>query len=284
MAPLRPGFNKPVTVVALILTLGGLALFMYALLSTSIGYSGLINHGLLGLGLLCAGVGLLLFSGVLTWDAIKGLATDNEPLSQTALTFTKEVGTLALNIACMGVALLFLAVGLIGLFDHAEDISHVVIYAIISGASVAAGIGFLVWRHRHPHPLPRLGTLAMLLFMCVLGIGFALSGALYASETAHDLASGPRSAACYLSGYEASEPTGRYRALSPTTFNLEFTDEHGQPAQITISEQDRETLGEIITVLEAGYPHILTYYPETRIYVSLENGTATTNNPASGSR
>lgn len=265
VAPGTPFSRKIIAIAGIALLLLALAGVLVGMQSTSVGAEGLRNHGILGIGFACLGASVFLFGIVLASDAWSRRPRGKEAILEYLTTFLAETGKLGVTILIYGGGAI-IALGSLSSFDRADSAFDVVFRLIIMIACIAV---IVAWRRRnkkHPRSYNTVGPIGLVAFMaalCVLGV---LGGAMVISEYASDRANGPQTVLCRLSDVEENRPSGRYRALSPTKLEIEFTSyENESIHQVAISEHDREALKEII---DSGGICYLTYYPASKIFVS----------------
>lgn len=268
---MRPTALKKMPVfTATVVLFSGFALFMYSLFATTVGFTGLVNHGLQGLGFICISLGMLGFLIIVVIQEARAASNDGTPFLQAVAAFMKEAGVLVLNIVCVG-GPVFVFLGALTALDEANSISKQIFVITIMALCLAAAAGFLIWRHRHPRALSSVWHVLLVLFFAALTIAFFLAGVVIAGESERDLTTGPRTITCYQSDIERVKSTGRYRSITPDTFHFQFTDEAGRTTDLTIAEQDYEVGLSIIEAMEnsADPPWIqLTYYEHSSLFVS----------------
>lgn len=267
VAPGTPFSRKAILISGVVLLFASFAAILFGMQSTTVGEEGLRNHGILGAGFIGFGVTMLLFGSVFAMDAWTSRPRGSEAVRDCAIAILSETGKLGATVIIYGGCAL-VALGALSSLDRADSTFDVVFRLAVIALCIAA---IVLWRRRnkkHPRTYQTIGPFWLILFMLAMAALGALGGSMTFSEYAADRASGPQTSLCWLSGVEENRPSGRYRALSPTTLEIEFTAlEDGTSRRVSISEHDRTALEEIV---DSGGTCYLTYYPASRIFVSAE--------------
>lgn len=267
VAPGTPFPRKVILISGVVLLFASFAAMLFGMQATTVGEEGLRNHGILGAGFAGFGVAMLLFGVVFAMDAWTSRPRGSEAVRDRAIAVLAETGKLGTTVIIYGGCAL-VALGALSSFDRADSTFDVVFRVVVIVACIAA---IVLWRRRnkkYPRTYKTIGPLWLILFVFALAALGALGGGLTFSEYAADRMNGPQTSLCWLSDVEENRPSGRYRALSPTTLEIEFTAfEDGTARTVSISEHDRAALEEIV---DSGGTCYLTYYPASRIFVSAE--------------
>lgn len=261
-------WQKVFMVACLVGIVLGMVLVIYGEFSTSVGFVGVIDHGLSGAGFLLFGVGMTAILLVLATKAWKerpryggAHAFEGKQAHPALQAFVRETGVVALNLVCY-VGSVIVALGALTGINHAP-----VLALTIMAVCIAVFVCYRVHRSRHRFTYHYFNTLSMLAFCATLAIAGLLGGGLIVRDAVLDATEGPHSTTCYLSDFEEHQPSGRYRGLQTTELVITFTTLDGNDVRVSIKEQDRAMLAEIAAIDGVAW---LTFYPRTQVYVSAE--------------
>lgn len=264
----HPSFPRAaVALVGAVLLFVSLAAVLFGIQATSVGEEGLRNHGILGAGFACLAAAMLAFAVILASDAWADRPRDAEAVRSCTVAFLAETGKLGASILVYGGGAL-LALGVLSSFDGVDSVPGAAFRLAVMAAAIAA---IVAWRRRnksHPRTYDAIGPIWLIAFLFGMAALGAFAGATVLSEYVSDRASGPQTTLCRLSDVDENRPSGRYRFLSPTTLDMEFTSlDDGRTHRVSVSVRDKEALSAIV---DSGGVCYLAYYPATRIFVSAE--------------
>lgn len=262
MGLLRPDFaltEKLLAIGGLVALFGGFGALMVGEFAPSVGFQGLVDRGIGGGGLLAMGIGVLCFVPLILRDPWRARPRTAEGRRELAREATLEAAVVALNLVCYAGTTIF-ALGALTALDRAP---------FAAGAAIALCIAaFALYRrhrkkHRRSYELVKpLGIVAFMLAFAAFAGAF---GALRASDAVADAIEGPREQRCLLSDFEEQRPSGRYASARSADLVVEFVAENDETVRVSIKEQDREALRQIV---DAGGVARLAYYPRTEVFVS----------------
>lgn len=264
MAFLRPDLvlaEKALAIGGLVALFGGFAALIYGEFAPSVGFQGLVDQGIGGAGFLAMGAGVLCFVPLVARDPWRARPRTSEGRRMARRKAAREACIIALNLVCyVGTALV--ALGALTALDRAP---------IAAGATFVLCIAtFLLYRRhrkRNRQTYELIKPIGIVLVMLAFSAAAATAGGLQASRAAADTLEGPRKQTCVLSGFDEHRPTGRFASLSTAELVVEFIGEDGQSVRLSIKEQDRAVLRQIV---DANGIARITYYPRTGVFVDAE--------------
>lgn len=258
-------WQKILTVIGIVLLFGGFAALLFGEFSTSTGSAGLIHRGISGAGIMADGLGIICYIVIFVADIWNTRPRDAAE-RRTALAYgIRELRVVGLNLVIYGGCTL-LALGTFAGLDGATP-RHLIGATIIIVVCIAAIVLYRRYRKKHPFAYEYVPSRALLLFMFAIAVFMLFAGVSTTAEALADAIAGPKTVACQLSDFNEDEPSGRYRSFQATNLDLEFIDESGEIVSVSIKEQDRAVLSQIV---DTGGNCYLTYYPHTKIFVQAQ--------------
>lgn len=268
--PYRSGWRLVVLVVALVGLFGGFALIMHGEWATSVGTAGLLNRLCTAAGFFLFGFALVGFFAMFASERWASRASTREERAVRFRRTLREFAVVCPNALVYG-GTVVLALGGLSSLDRADGAAQVVFVVFVWAACIALFALYRRHRKRHAVSYDSVGQLALLAFLLGLGVFGFLAGLMEGDGVLADLAEGPRTETCVLSGFDADEPTGRSRVLRQTVLQVEFVNAEGRTVQVSVAEADRDMLYDVV---EAGGAVSLTYYPRTQVLVSAQPAVA----------
>ncbi len=263
MALLNPSFStwqKACAVIGALMLFLGFGALVYSEFSTSVGFQGVVNHGISGISFGVMGLSFCLFTILLGFAAIESITEDPANQQSSARDVFRELGVIALNGVC------YLGVPIFALGSFVALDTATVPAAIAIALCVMAFVLYRRHRKRHKMEYRFFKPFGVVLFLAAFVIATAVMSVIISSEAIVDALSGPRTANGSLVDLEEDRPRGRGSFARAATVNLKFASSE-EVVSLSVKKQDAATLQQFI---DAGSYARLTYYPRTGVFVSVE--------------
>lgn len=263
------GWQKVSLIVAGLAVLVSLALILYGDWGSSVGRAGLFSRLSTAAGFFLFGLSLAGFFAVFAGDLWRNRQTCLRDGSWVRWLWLRELAVVLLNILVYG-GIFILAMGALSSLDGA-DAAHIAVVVVVWALCIA---GFAVYRRhrkRHRATYDAIGPVALTAFCAAMAVLGVFMGSDVGTGSVADLVHGPQTELCVLSDVEVNAPTGRYRALSQTILQCDFTTMSGEPVRVEVAEKDVGALEPVVDAAEVGDAVWLTFYPRSHVLVSADS-------------